>query len=89
MRYRDYADRRDLAICGDCSSRTTLALIPRDEIAEHDQWHAAQLMTQAEARQKARELTAAGTPAIATTVPEGAWGGTEQGWTVTYLPPEN
>lgn len=39
-RYRDYQDRLDLVICGDCSTRSLLALIPRDEIAEHDAWHA-------------------------------------------------
>lgn len=39
-RYRDYQDRLDLVICGDCSTRATLALIERDEIAEHDSWHA-------------------------------------------------
>lgn len=39
-RYRDYQDRLDLVICGDCSTKVTLALIERDEIAEHDAWHA-------------------------------------------------
>lgn len=38
-RYRDYADRMDLVICGDCSTRAKLALIPRDEQAAHDGWH--------------------------------------------------
>lgn len=40
-RYRDYADRLDLVICGDCSTRATLAVVPRDEIEQHDEWHAA------------------------------------------------
>jgi hypothetical protein len=39
-RYRDYADRKDLVICGDCSTRALLATIPRDEIEDHDAWHA-------------------------------------------------
>ena len=40
-RYRDYPDRLDLVICGDCSTRALLYLIPRDEQLEHDAWHAA------------------------------------------------
>jgi hypothetical protein len=39
-RYRDHQDRLDLVICGDCSTRSTLVVIDRDEIAEHDAWHA-------------------------------------------------
>lgn len=38
-RYRDYQDRLDLVICGECSDRTMLYLIPREEMAEHDAWH--------------------------------------------------
>lgn len=40
LRYRDYQDRLDLVICGDCSTRATLCLVPRDEVTEHDAWHA-------------------------------------------------
>lgn len=40
-RYRDYPDRLDEVICGDCSTRATLALIPRDGMGEHDAWHEA------------------------------------------------
>jgi hypothetical protein len=42
-RYRDYQDRLDLVICGDCSTRSTLAVIDRDEMVEHDAWHAEQV----------------------------------------------
>lgn len=46
------------------------------------------LLTQTEARRKARELNDAGTPdglvAIAVPVPFGSWGGREDGWTVSY-----
>jgi hypothetical protein len=35
-RYRDYPDRLDLVICGDCSTPDELTLIARDETAEHD-----------------------------------------------------
>lgn len=38
-RYRDYQDRLDLVICGDCSTRSRLYLIDRDEMPEHDEWH--------------------------------------------------
>lgn len=38
-RYRDWADRADLVICGDCSTRTVVALCNRDEIPDHDAWH--------------------------------------------------
>jgi len=42
-----------------------------------------ELMTQAEARQVARLLnTITGQIHVAHTVPEGCWGGTEDGWTV-------
>lgn len=40
MRYRDYADRADLVICGDCSTRATLCVIDRDKTGEHDTQHA-------------------------------------------------
>lgn len=40
-RYRDHGDRADLAICGDCSTRTTLVVVDREEIPEHDVWHEA------------------------------------------------
>lgn len=39
-RYGDYPDRPDLTICHDCSTRATGIAIPRDEIPNHDQWHA-------------------------------------------------
>lgn len=46
---------------------------------------AEELLSQADARQQARALTEAGTPAVAVAVPSGSWGGTEQGWTVNLL----
>lgn len=39
-RYSDYPDRPDLVVCRDCSSRSHLAAIRRDEIEEHDRGHA-------------------------------------------------
>lgn len=38
-RYRNYPDRPDLVICRDCSSRSTVVTIPRDEVAPHNQLH--------------------------------------------------
>ena len=40
-RYRNYGDRADLAICGDCSTRSRLVVVDREEIPEHDVWHEA------------------------------------------------
>lgn len=47
------------------------------------------LVSQSEAREQARALTEAGTPAVAVPVPLGSWGGTEEGWTVNLLPPDD
>jgi hypothetical protein len=38
-RYRSHGDRLDLLVCGECSSRTTLVSISRDEVEDHDAWH--------------------------------------------------
>lgn len=46
-RYRNYPDRLDLVICGECSTRATLTLIERDEIAEHDRDHSYQVLRDA------------------------------------------
>lgn len=56
-RYRDYADRAELIICSDCSDRTTLVVIDRDEIPEHDIHH--------EMLARAAELMAAWKAALA------------------------
>lgn len=46
-RYHDYPDpnRPDLVICHDCTSRNYAVAIPRDEIPQHDDWHATDSLT--------------------------------------------
>jgi len=39
-RYRDHPDRLNLVICGECSTRSTLAVIYRNEIPAHNLSHA-------------------------------------------------
>jgi hypothetical protein len=46
-RYRDYLDRADLVICGDCSTRTLLCVVEREEIPEHDKMHTYQVFRDA------------------------------------------
>lgn len=50
-----------------------------------DMANAEELLTQVQARALATKLTMAGVPAIAGTVPLGAWAGSEKGWTVYLL----
>jgi len=38
-RYRPYADRPDLVRCVDCSTRSTVALVMVDELADHEETH--------------------------------------------------
>ena len=40
-RYADHWSRGDLVICHECSDRTLVFAIPRDEREEHDAWHVA------------------------------------------------
>lgn len=53
-RYADHWSRADLVICHDCSDRSLVVVIPREEIAQHDAWHDEPDLDNEEDRETAR-----------------------------------